>query len=123
MPPAICVYRWDRTSGEIQTPPEALYRPESSKSRLYIPDYGRTWRLRFHADPGGGPGGKLYDSSDERLFQITYDPSVPADPLRYTAVWKSDYKSYLQDSRVYDFGDVPRLLVVQGLEGFAFVKE
>jgi hypothetical protein len=123
VPPAICVYRWDRTSGEIQTPPEALYWPSSSKGPLYIPHYGRTWRVRFHANPGGGLGGRLYDSSDERLFQITYDPSVPVDPLRYTAFWKSDYDSYLQDSRAYDFGDGPRLLVVKGLEGFAFVKE
>jgi len=123
VPPAICVYRWNRTTGEIETPPEVVYHPDSSKSPLFIPHFGRTWRVRFHPDAEGGRGGKLYDSSDGYLFQITYDPSRPADPLRYTGYWKSDCTSYFQDSRIYDFGDGPRLLVVKGLEAFAFVNE
>jgi hypothetical protein len=63
------------------------------------------------------------DTSDAYLFQITYDPSRPADPIRYTGYWKSDFSGYFQDSRVYDFGNGPRLLVVKGFEAFAFVKE
>jgi hypothetical protein len=121
-PPEICVFRWNRGTGEILTPPEVVYRPKSADSPLHIPSYARTWRVRFVPEAGGGPGGKLYDSNDTRLFEITYDAHRPSDPLRYTGIWESDYAGFLQDSRAYDFGSGTRLLVVKGGEAFAYVE-
>jgi hypothetical protein len=123
VPPELCVYRFDMDTGEIVTPYEVLYRPDSSSSPLHIPEFGASYRLRFHPDAGGGPGGKLYVSNTGHLFQLAYDPTVPSDPLRYTARWSSDYTSFLQDSRIYDFGSGPRILVSKDSEAFAFVDE
>src|SRR5262249_39839620 len=44
-PPEVCVFRWNRETGEILTPPEVDYRPKSSDSPLQIADYARTWRV------------------------------------------------------------------------------
>lgn len=115
----IRVYAWDEATGQVQLPqraeyPDTIFQP-------WVPRFGRAFRMRFETlDPTTG-NGRLYICSDKYLLRMERVGDSDPDHLTFTGYWASDYDGPLQDSRLYDFGDGPRLLVAKDREAFAIV--
>jgi hypothetical protein len=117
------VFEWNTNTGRLLNNSNPIQILDNSQ--IGPMPTGHAWgaivRTRFRPLDPFSPCGTLYAAGTRgTLLEFEYQPtSVP--PLRYRSSWHSSYVEFLQDCRLYDMGQGPRLLTVKDQEGFALV--